>query len=136
MKGVANCDKSYAQALYEFSREYRAHYYLSWSITTGKQRSMTQNAALHLYCEMPSETLNHAGHERMVTTPIGQVSVPWTKDSVKENIWRPVQIALTKEQSTTAPLRGQYADIYDVIHRHMVDAKGISVLWPVKEDDK
>lgn len=134
MKLLVNSDLAYAEALATLGREYLTNHYLMLDIKTGKQRTPTQNAALHVYCGLLADALSDAGYDRKVTTPIGQVSMPWTKDAVKENIWRPIQIALTNEQSTTAPLRKQYADIYDVIHRHMIETKGISVQWPVKKD--
>lgn len=115
--------------------EYYAHHYLRVQIKTGKQRSIAQNSALQVYCRELAKAMNDAGHEREVNTPIGKCQLPWNADSVKENIWRPVQKAMTGEHSTTQPERSQYVEIYDVINRHLIETKGIHVPWPARENE-
>ena len=131
---IANSADTLSGVVGAIRRLYDEHHYLRVQIKTGKQRSPIQNNALQVYCRELAKAMNDAGHEREVNTPIGKCQLPWNADSVKENIWRPVQKAMTGEHSTTQPERGQYVEIYDVINRHMAETKGIHVPWPVKKE--
>ena len=131
---IANSADTLSGVVVAIRRLYDEHHYLRVQIKTGKQRSPIQNNALQVYCRELAKAMNDAGHEREVNTPIGKCQLPWNADSVKENIWRPVQKAMTGEHSTTQPERGQYVEIYDVINRHMAETKGIHVPWPVKKE--
>ena len=131
---IANSADTLSGVVVAIRRLYDEHHYLRVQIKTGKQRSPLQNNALQVYCRELAKALNDAGHEREVNTPIGKCQLPWNADSVKENIWRPVQKAMTGEHSTTQPERQQYVEIYDVINRHMAETKGIHVPWPVKKE--
>ena len=130
---IVNSDNTLENLIDEVRGAYSAHHYLRVQIKTGKQRSPLQNNALQVYCRELAKAMNDAGHEREVNTPIGKCQLPWNADSVKENIWRPVQKAMTGEHSTTQPERSQYVEIYDVINRHLIETKGIHVPWPVRE---
>ena len=114
---IVNSDNTLENVIEEIQDGYSAHRYLRVQIKTGKQRSPLQNNALQVYCRELAKAMNDAGHEREVNTPIGKCQLPWNADSVKENIWRPVQKAMTGEHSTTQPERSQYVEIYDVINR-------------------
>lgn len=97
-----------------------------------KQRTLLQNNALHLYCKLLSEALNDAGLDmKVVLKP--EVEIPWSKDSVKEFIWRPVQKAMIKGQSTTEMDTVDPSEIYKVIDRHISEKFGVHVEWPSKE---
>lgn len=132
---IVNSDNTLENVIDEVRDAYSVHHYLRVQIKTGKQRSPTQNNALQVYCRELAKAMNDAGHEREVNTPIGKCQLPWNADSVKENIWRPVQKAMTGEHSTTQPERGQYVEIYDAINRHLIETKGIHVPWPVRENE-
>ena len=62
------------------------------------------------------------------------VDIPWSKDRAKEFLWRPIQKALTKKDSTTKPTTKDYVYIYEVLSRYMVDKFGVNVPWPEKKD--
>lgn len=129
---IVNSDEKLENYIAELRDQYKQHKYLRCQVKTGKQRSDVQNNALHKYCEMLAESLNSAGLDmRKVLKP--EVEIPWNKDSVKDELWRPIQIAMTKKKSTTEPLRGQYGEIYETLNRHMSQKFGISVPWPCKE---
>ena len=60
------------------------------------KRTRKQNNSIHLYCQQLADTLNDAGlDQRKVLKP--EVDIPWDMEDVKEKIWRPIQIALTKK---------------------------------------
>lgn len=109
--------------------------YLTFSWKVGRQRTNTQNAALHVYCDLLAEALNDAGYEMVISSEVlkSEIHVPWTGREVKERIWRPVQVAVTGEESTTQPSTKEYPVIYETITRHLAKTFGIMVPWPEKE---
>ena len=119
----------------QMSKLYDEHKYLRVTIKTGKQRSNLQNSSLHLYLSHLSEALNDAGYD-MKRTLKQEIDIPWDEDGVnaKEHLWRPIQKALTKKDSTTKPTTKEYVYIYEVLSRHLVDKLGINVPWPSKDN--
>jgi len=94
-----------------------------------KQRTSQQNNALHLYCEMMATALNDAGLDmRTVLKP--EIEIPWTKESVKKQMWTPIQEIMFNKESTTEPSTVEYTQIYDVINRNISEKWGVTVLWP------
>ncbi len=92
-------------------------------------RTLTQNAAMHLFFEHLSQTLNEAGLDVMSTMK-KDVAIPWSARLVKEMIWRPVQKAVLGKDSTTKLNKLEISDVYDVINRHMSENHGIGVSFP------
>lgn len=95
-------------------------------------RTAKQNSSLHKYCEKLAEALNEAGLDmRKVLKP--EIDIPWTKYSVKDQLWRPIQQAMFGKASTTKPTTKEYQEIYKVLDHHMAAKHGVSVDWPCKE---
>jgi hypothetical protein len=93
-------------------------------------RSNAQNSALHLWCEMVAKCLNDAGLD-MRHTIREDVDIPWSQDSVKQYLWRPLQKVLTGETSTTKPSKTQYPDISATLQRHIASKFGVTLpAWP------
>ncbi len=82
-------------------------------------RSGTQNNALHLGLEFIARELNEKGLDmRKVIKP--EIDIPWTTESVKEFLWRPIQKAMTGKKSTTELNKSnEISDIWDVLMRHL-----------------
>lgn len=115
---------------------YKKHGYVIFAYETGQQRSLSQNAALHLFCEHLATALNDAGFDMVILLQAlsKRTEIPWTKTSVKERLWKPVQEAMTGKKSTTEPKRLDYPEIYEALMRIIANnAPGVSVEWPVKE---
>ena len=131
---IVNSDSKLGGFLAHAAELYRQHKYVTFSWSTGQQRSAQQNNALQLWCERVAKTLNDAGLEMTIDLPTGKEwTIPWSKNSVKEQIWRPVQKAMTGETSTTKPKRLEYSQVYDVIYSRFA-GHGITLpLWPSKE---
>lgn len=129
---IINSAHSKELFLTQMSKLYDEHKYLRLTIKTGKQRTQTQNATLHLYLGFLAEALNDAGLD-MKKTLKPDIDIPWTMENAKEYLWRPVQKALTKNDSTTKPTTKDYIYIYEVLSRHMVEKFGVNVPWPCKE---
>lgn len=96
-----------------------------------RQRTLTQNRCLHLYCELLADALNDAGYDMLKVLKPG-AEIPWTKNSVKEHLWKPIQQAMTAKASTTEPTTVEYQDVYRALDRHLSEKLGISVPWPTR----
>lgn len=81
-------------------------------------RTISQNRALHLWFQLVAETLNEAGLDmRKVLKP--QIDIPWTKQSVKEYLWRPIQKAMLLKDSTTELTTKDLDKVVEVLNRHL-----------------
>lgn len=96
------------------------------------KRTLTQNAALHKYFSMLSDELNDAGYDARTFFKEG-ISVPFTAEIVKDNLWRPIQKAVLGVESTTDPKRLEYGQVYDVLNSYLINEKNIFVQWPCRE---
>lgn len=95
-----------------------------------KIRTDKQNKALHVYLGILAKMLNDAGLEMAVVLK-HQADVPWSKDSTKELLWRPVQRALIDKSSTTKANTADYSKIHQVLSRHLSQKLGAPhVPWP------
>lgn len=99
-----------------------------------KKHTDQQRKALHLFCELVAQALNDAGYTVQKTLR-HDIDIPWTKDLVKELIWRPVQRAMTEKNSTTQLDRVEPSQIYEVLNLHLGEKLGIHVEWPCEETD-
>ena len=132
---TVNSDSKLKGFLAHATELYQTHKHVTFKWTTGQQRTETQNNSMQLWCERVAKTLNDAGVEMVVNLPTGkQWTIPWSQTTVRENIWRPVQEAITGKQSTTEPSRSEYSQVYEVIHSRFADHHGITLpAWPTKQ---
>jgi hypothetical protein len=87
-------------------------------------RTLKQNDSLHLGFSMLADTLNDAGlDQRLVLKP--EVSIPWTDDSVKEQLYRPIMKAMTGKVSTTELTTMEISEVWDVLNRHLTEKFGV-----------
>lgn len=128
---IVNSEQSLNSYIEYLKIQFDKNKYLRVKLSTGKQRTMTQNRALHLFCGMLAESLNDAGLDFRLFLKDGY-EVPFDEHLVKEYIWRPIQKIITGKDSTTKPETHQYAEIYDVINRKMAE-HGIFTAWPSKD---
>jgi len=112
----------------EFAKEKR----LEVEVKSRGYRTLTQNKALHLYCGMVADALNDAGYD-VNTFFKGGYSVPFSKEIVKTELWKPIQKAMTDETSTTKVKKLEYSDIYDVLNSKLAEY-GIHVPFPSREN--
>ena len=132
---TANSDESFKNFMAHAEALYKEHRYVTFKWSTGKQRSALQNKALHKYCEMLAETLNDRGLDMvLVLHREPEMKISWTKQAVKEKLWRPVQEAMLNKKSTTKANRDEYSKVYDELNRLMIDLHGVSVPWPERKD--
>lgn len=96
-----------------------------------KQRTDTQNRALHLYFQLVADRLNEAGLDKSVV--LKGIDVPWTKVGIKEDLWRPIQIAQLGKESTTELSTKDIDAVFDTINRHLAQF-GIHEPFPSIEE--
>lgn len=99
------------------------------SVMTEKKRTLTQNAAMHKYFELLAKALNDAGYDMRRTLKEDQ-EIPWTKESVKEHLWRPIQKVMEGVDSTAELTTADPGEIYATLSRHLSSKLGINVEWP------
>ena len=97
------------------------------------KRTLTQNAALHLFCERLATELNLAGLDmKRVLKPT--VDIPWTKESVKTHLWKSIQDAMFEKDSTTKLTTKEVGEVYEVLNRHLGEKFSIHVEFPSEEN--
>ena len=90
-------------------------------------RTAQQNRALHKYFSLVAEALSDAGLDVKKTL---RSDVPWSPDSVKDMMWRPLQEALLGKKSTTALKKNEIDQVYDVMNRVLSTRYGVHVPFP------
>ena len=104
---------------------------VEWSI--GKKRTNAQNNALQVYCKQLAEAFCDRGLD-MKRVLKKEIDIPWTRDSVREYLWKPLQKAVIQKESTTDANTNEYSKVYDVLNRHIADKYGFSVPFPSREN--
>ena len=128
---IINSEQSLAAYKLFLDAQFKKHKFLRLTVKTGKQRSQTQNAALHLFCSQLADALNDAGFDFRAFIKDGY-PVPFNENLVKEHLWKPIQKAITGKESTTKPERHEYAMIYDSLNLKLAE-HGLFVPWPSKD---
>lgn len=96
-----------------------------------EQRTLQQNKALHKYFELLADSLNEAGLDmKKVIT----VDVPWSPDTVKQWLWKPVQKAQLLKESTTELTTAEVDKVYETVNRLMAEKFEIHVPFPSGEE--
>ena len=94
-----------------------------------KQRTVKQNRALHKLFDLYAENLNNAGLDMRKTLKPG-VDIPWSAETVKEYLWRPIQKAQLNKDSTTELTTKDIDRVFDTINRHMGEKFGLTTEFP------
>ena len=101
-------------------------------IESPKQRTITQNKAMHLLFTHIAETLNEAGMDMRATLKPG-ILIDWDSRMVKEYLWRPIMKAKTGKESTTEMNTKDIDSIFEIINRALAD-KGLHVPFTSLEE--
>lgn len=98
-----------------------------------KKRTIKQNNSLHMFCELLAQELTDAGYD-MKKTLKPTVDIPWTGESIKKFIWKPIQESMFGKASTTELTTAEVSKVYDVINRHIGERFGLYVPFPNMEE--
>jgi hypothetical protein len=98
------------------------------------QRTDKQNRSLYKWFDQVADCLNDAGLDmKVVLKP--EVEIPWTKESVKNHLWRPIQILMMDKESTAEMETVDPDKVARVISRHLASNLGIELPpWPSNEN--
>ena len=110
-ESILNSQQSLEAHIEHLRIQFDKHKYLRVTVKNGKQRSLTQNASLQLYCEHVAKALNDGGLDFRVTLHDG-IDVPWTRELVMDYMWRVIQQKITGHTFTTKPERHRYGALY------------------------
>lgn len=89
-----------------------------------------QRNSLHKWCELVAVCLNRHGL-RFEYTVLKTKSIPYTKEIVKEHIWKPVLKALTDKVSTEDMSTVEPNDVRLAIAGHFATERAITLPeWP------
>ena len=117
------------EAIRELTETFEKTGYVEMECTTARTRTARQNRALHVFFRVLSEALSDAGlDQRKVLKP--DFPIPWTTESAKENLFKPIMKAMFDIDSTTKLERVQVSQVYDVLNRNLSEKYGISIPFP------
>jgi len=100
---------------------------------TYPQRTNQQNKALHVLFGLYAQTLNEAGLD-MRKTLKPEVDIPWSGATVKEYLWRPVQIAQLNKKSTTELTTVEIDKVFDTLNKYLGEKHGLHTPFPSVEE--
>ncbi len=86
----------------------------------------TQRGAIHKWCSLCAQVMTEAGLD-MRKVLKEEVDIPWTKESVKEYMYKPVLLASSQKESTEDMDTVEPSKIVDIISRHMAQKFGVTL---------
>ncbi len=134
---IINSDSSFGIATRALNDIYVANKYCTVNVQTGRQRTNTQNNAIHKFCRMIADACNAAGFEYEIKSVLtgGFIEMPWTMERVKSAIWSEVQLAMYPEKKGTSSLNtDEVSEVANVIMRHLAEKRGLNIPFPSKDE--
>ena len=119
------------EAKKELDKFYNENGYVEVEAKTAKTRTQRQNRALHVFCRQLAETVREKDFDTAKFFKSG-FEVPFTTEIVKDNVWKPIQRAVTNKERSSKLSRTEVSEVFDVINRLLAE-KGIHVPWPEKK---
>jgi len=98
-----------------------------------KRRTNTQNKSIHLYFGLLAEALNDAGYDIRRTLK-KDFDIPWTSETIKNFLWRPVQLVYTGKKSSKNIKTKDIDKIYDIVNKNLGEKTGVYVPFPCIEN--
>lgn len=101
-----------------------------------KQRTLLQNNAIYKYFGLLSTSMNDAGYDKRVVYSMmrDDFTIQWTPNSVKEDLWRPIQSSMYDTTSTTQLETGHVSSVHMNLNKWTAEHLGISVPFPSREE--
>tara|TARA_R110000796_G_scaffold42012_9_gene104170 strand:- start:5062 stop:5484 length:423 start_codon:yes stop_codon:yes gene_type:complete len=136
MNSAERFDINSKESLEEFYQiiieEWKVNPSLTVEWRKGKKRSNAQNNALQVYCKELAEAFCDRGLD-MRRVLKKEIDIPWTKDSVRDYLWKPLQEVIIGKSSTKDANTNEYSKVYDVLNRHVSDKYGFSIPFPSRD---
>ena len=101
--------------------------------THATSRTLAQNRALHMYCQMVADDMNAAGYDaqKVISLPI-----QLTAAIVKDQIFRPIMTALIEKESTTELDTKEVNQVVENMQRALAQKFGITTPFPDRHGDE
>ena len=103
------------------------------------KRTGKQNNSLHEFFEHIANACNDSGHEMEISSPMlsKTITVQWTKESIKEYIWRPVQVAMYPDTHSTADLKTiELMKVTEQLQHFLARDFGLDIHFPAVESKR
>ena len=84
---------------------------------------------------MLADSLNESGQD-MRKTLKPEIEIPWTMESIKNLMFKPIIKAMFGVDSTKELNTKQISEAYEVLNRHTASKLGVSVVWPHDEEKR
>lgn len=84
---------------------------------------------------MLADALNESGQDMRATLK-PEIEIPWTMESIKNIMFKPIIKAMFDVDSTKDLDSKQIGQAYEVLNRHTAEKLGVSVIWPHEEDKR
>ena len=94
-----------------------------------KPRTTKQNNSLQVLCRQYAEALNDGGLEKKVVLDLLKLDVPWTQDSVRDDLFNPISRAMYDKTSSQLDTKAIQM-VYKVLDRDLAESFGITLPWP------
>jgi hypothetical protein len=100
------------------------------------KRTTLQNKSIHKYCSLLAERFNASGYDMIHVLAKKEASVSWTMASVKEVLWRSIQLAMYPDKPSTTQLEThEVSKVYEQISRHLSEHFNIDQSFPNRHGD-
>ena len=106
-----------------------------------EKRTAQQNKAMWLFFTLLADKLNSSGLD-MKKTLKQEIEIPWSKQTIHDFLWLPIQKLLLHKDSTTKLLKQEEIDkVFDTLNLHLGIKFGIHQEFPsldrvMEEEDK
>jgi len=97
-----------------------------------KQRTLKQNASLHLWCELLADTLNESGLT-IEKTLTGKAEIPWSKTTVKEILFKQIMKAMYQKDSTADLTTKELQLVSETLIKYLAETHGLVIDFPSVE---
>jgi hypothetical protein len=99
-----------------------------------QSRTTAQNNSLHLYFDLLAKEFQKEGITMTTVLQKFIVDTPATKTTIKELMWKPLQLAMLEKESTTKLSKKEEIDlVYDALNKFTSETFGISIPFPSHE---
>ena len=99
-------------------------------------RTAAQNSSIHLYCGLLAKAFNDGGLDMVKVLEQKNADVSWSMDAVKDVIWKPIQLALFPDKTSTTQLEThEVTKVYEQIARHMASRFNINQSFPSRNGE-
>ena len=97
------------------------------------KRTPQQRKSIEVYCRELAEAFNASGQDmRKVLKP--GIEIPWSQETVKEQLFKVVMNAMYPEIESTSDLSStQVSKVYETLNRHTATKLGVSLAFPSTE---